>query len=68
MLIKCLICHKEAEIEKKNVAFYARWLEIEPDKYICRDCEQAHIWPDIIKFKLPDSDKILKKTIDEKPH
>ncbi|HUX99671.1 MAG TPA: hypothetical protein VMV49_08965 [Candidatus Deferrimicrobium sp.] len=60
MLIKCEICGKEVQIEKKNVSFYARWLEIEPDKWICRDCEQKCVWPNIIQYKIPASYQSLK--------
>ena len=61
MLIKCESCGKEVEIVKKNVSFYTRWLEIAPGKYICRDCEQQYMWPNIIQYKLPDSYQDFKK-------
>jgi len=61
MLIKCEMCGKSAEFPKKNVKLYTNWLEIEPDKFICRDCEETHVWPNIIQFKLIDSYRSLKK-------
>jgi len=61
MQIKCEICGKIEEFSKETVKLYAKWLEIEPGKYICRDCEGAHMWPNIIQFKLIDSYRSLKK-------
>lgn len=52
--IKCSICGKEITIESLNVHFYVNWIEIEPDKWICRKCEHSSIWPNIIQYKLPD--------------
>jgi uncharacterized protein YlaI len=62
MLITCEICGKTEEFVKKTVKVYAKWLEIEPEKYICRECEETHVWPNIIQFKLIDSYRSLKKT------
>ena len=65
MKIKCEICGKTAEIAKKNVSFYARWLEIEPDRFICRDCERRHMWPNMIQYKLPGPYQDFKKVMSE---
>jgi hypothetical protein len=53
--IKCAICGKEVQVEKLNVNFYANWTEYEPEKWVCRNCKESSIWPNIIQFKLPDS-------------
>ncbi len=52
--IKCEICGKEVQIEKLNVRFYTKWIEFKPGVWICRECEQSAIWPNIIQYKLPD--------------
>jgi hypothetical protein len=61
MIIKCEMCGKSEEFPKKSVRLYAKWLEIEPDKFICRDCEQTHVWPNIIQFKLINPYRSLKE-------
>lgn len=61
MRVKCEICGKTEEFKIKNIKFYSKWLEVEPEKYTCRDCEETHIWPNIIQFKLIDSYRSLKK-------
>ncbi|MFX0132945.1 MAG: hypothetical protein ACFFDN_04795 [Candidatus Hodarchaeota archaeon] len=52
--IKCKICGREVQIERLNVSFYTKWIEIEPGIWVCRKCEQSTIWPNIIQYKLPD--------------
>jgi len=61
MLIKCEICGKTEVFTKKTLKMYSKWLEIEPETYICRDCEQTHVWPNIIQFKFIDSYRSLKE-------
>ena len=52
--IKCKICGKEVQVENLSVRFYAKWIEIEPGIWVCRECERSAIWPNIIQYKLPD--------------
>jgi len=63
--IKCEICGKESLFDKKNVHFYARWLEIAPDQYICRECERRHMWPNMIQYKLPGPYQEFKKVMEK---
>ncbi|MHA1382907.1 MAG: hypothetical protein ACTSR3_04015 [Candidatus Helarchaeota archaeon] len=53
--VKCEICGKEVYIEKLNVSFYTKWKELEPEKWICRECEEKVVWSNVIQYKLPDS-------------
>jgi len=61
MLITCQIHGKIKGFMKKTAKLYVKWLEIEPEKYICRDCGEMHIWSNAIQFKLIASSQSLKK-------
>jgi len=53
--ITCMSCGKKetAENFKQNIKFYINWIEILPDKWICRDCKVNKYDRNVIMYKMP---------------
>ena len=53
--IECFSCGKTEKEEnyKKNIKFYVNWIEIFPDKWLCRDCKENKYDRNVIIYKMP---------------